>query len=488
MNRPDDQIPIQPVEDPILCSPYAVPDRHWVYDTRTGVPSKAPGRRDASYWYKSERTGSAQMSLLAEEERDDLPLVNALRADVRRWRESRWQGAAETTKRLLRHWWRADRSRRLFFCQVEAVETIIYLRELLARGRTPRWKPQLGLQEFELLGRGINPRPETWMAKVAQPPKLVDIPEREGGKPIPRYACKMATGSGKTVVMAMLIAWAFCNRGTKPGRPALPAPRAGGLPQPDDQGTSPGAASGRPAQLLRGVRHRAVAAPAGAGQGQGAGDQLASARPGVRGCDRRQGDGEPSRQGNARGVRAQPPGRPVGRRASAGPERRGAPCVPAGAGRGRRPALGGRKGESAGGDCLGRRTRHDQLSLRHRVVHRPVRDAVLHPGQRLPRGIAVSLDRQRLQPGRRYRKRDHEDSASAGHRQHRAPRPEVLQALAAHHAGSARRRAVDGRPAETGGGLPQGRRCASSRWPASGRRSSSRCGMPPPARTGHRRC
>ena len=219
---PENQIPIQPVENPILCSPYAEPDRHWVYDTRTGIPSKAPGRRDASYWFKNERTGSAQISLLAEEERDDLPLVNALRSDVRRWRESRWQGASETTKRLLRHWWRADRSRRLFFCQVEAVETIIYLRELLARGRTPRWKPQLGLQEFELLARGINPRPETWMAKVAQPPKLVDIPEREGGKPIPRYACKMATGSGKTVVMAMLIAWAFCNRGTKPGDPRYP--------------------------------------------------------------------------------------------------------------------------------------------------------------------------------------------------------------------------------------------------------------------------
>ena len=154
---PEDQIPVQPVEDPILCSPYAEPHVHWFYDTSTGIPSKTPGRRPASYWYKSERTGSAQMSLLAEEERDDLPLVNALRADVKRWRESGWQGASETTKRLLRHWWRADRSRRLFFCQVEAVETVIYLRELLARGRTPRWKPQLTLAEFELLGRGINP-------------------------------------------------------------------------------------------------------------------------------------------------------------------------------------------------------------------------------------------------------------------------------------------------------------------------------------------
>ena len=218
----EEQIAVQPVEDPILCSPYEEPELHWLYDTRTGIPSKNPGRRPASYWYKSERTGSTQLSLLAEEERDDLPLVNALRADVKRWRESGWRGASETTKRLLRHWWRADRTRRLFFCQVEAVETIIYLREMLARGRPPRRKPELGVKEFELLGRGVNPRPETWIAKVAQPPKLVDAPAGNGAKPIPRYACKMATGSGKTVVMAMLVAWAFCNRGTKPGDPRYP--------------------------------------------------------------------------------------------------------------------------------------------------------------------------------------------------------------------------------------------------------------------------
>ena len=218
----DDQIPIQPVKEPILCSPYKEPDRHWRYDRKTGIPSEEPGRREAAYWYKSDRTGSAQMSLLAEEEQDDLPLVNELRADVKRWRESRWEGASETTKRLLRHWWHADRSRRLFFCQIEAVETIIYIRELLARGRKPRWKPKLGLAEFELLSKGKNPRPATWQAKVAQPPKLADIPTRDDGKPIPRYACKMATGSGKTVVMAMLVAWAFCNRGTKPGDPRYP--------------------------------------------------------------------------------------------------------------------------------------------------------------------------------------------------------------------------------------------------------------------------
>ena len=219
---PEEQIPIQPVEKPILCSPYQEPDQHWLYNRSTGIPSKTPGRRPASYWFKTECTGSAQMSLLAEEERDDLPLVNALREDVRRWRASGWENASATTKKLLQHWSREDRGRRLFFCQVEAAETIIYLREILALGKKPRWTPKLTLADFTTLGQGKNPRPGEWVAKVAQHPKLADIPNEAGVKAIHRYACKMATGSGKTVVMAMLISWAFCNRGATPGDPRFP--------------------------------------------------------------------------------------------------------------------------------------------------------------------------------------------------------------------------------------------------------------------------
>ena len=218
----DTQLPLQPVEKPIICSPYVEPHSHWYYDRETGIPVKEPGRRDAGYWFKTERAGSVQRSLLTEEERDDLPLVNELRDDVRRWRKAGWPSVSQVTRRLLRHWWREDRSRRLFFCQLEAVETIIYLRELLARGRTPRWRPKLTLQEFTQLCDGHNPRPETWTAKVAQPPKLADFPHQPGALPIARYACKMATGSGKTVVMAMIIAWAFCNRGATPGDPRFP--------------------------------------------------------------------------------------------------------------------------------------------------------------------------------------------------------------------------------------------------------------------------
>ena len=97
------EIPIQPVEQPILCSPYEEPAEHWRYDTENGEAVKQPGRREAGYWYKTERTGSAQLGLFQEEERDDLPIVNMLRADVKRWRETNYRNATNVTRELLRH-------------------------------------------------------------------------------------------------------------------------------------------------------------------------------------------------------------------------------------------------------------------------------------------------------------------------------------------------------------------------------------------------
>ena len=60
----EDSTSIQTVEDPILCSPWEEPEEHWLYDTETGRPSKVPARREASCWFRTERTGSAQRSLL----------------------------------------------------------------------------------------------------------------------------------------------------------------------------------------------------------------------------------------------------------------------------------------------------------------------------------------------------------------------------------------------------------------------------------------
>jgi type III restriction enzyme len=221
---PKDQqeIPIQPPNRPILCGPYDEPTAHWVYGQDSGEAIEMAGRREAGYWYTTERTGSAQMSLLAEEQRDDLPLINALRDDVKRWRALDYEGATQVTKQLLRQWSREDLPRRLFFCQREAVETVIYLTEILGSGRKPRWTPKLSVEDYRRLCGGERPE---FMGDVGKTvfPSLVDVPNGDISAPLRRYGCKMATGSGKTVVMAMLIAWAFCNRGAVPGDDRFPA-------------------------------------------------------------------------------------------------------------------------------------------------------------------------------------------------------------------------------------------------------------------------
>ena len=212
-------IPIQPVKNPIICKPYEEPDRHWKYDTVTGAAREEPGRRPASYWYKTERTGSAQMSFLAQEQQDDLPLPNLLRDDVRRWRDADYRGATLATRELLRHWARADRERRLFFGQREAVETIIYLAELRFTGRTSRLRftPKLTDEDLARLLAGQRPGSAFQLAQGAEfHPTLVDKPADPALPPLRRVCAKLATGSGKTLVAAMLIAWAFVNRGISP--------------------------------------------------------------------------------------------------------------------------------------------------------------------------------------------------------------------------------------------------------------------------------
>jgi type III restriction enzyme len=209
-----EQLPVQPVEKPIICNPYNEPQDHWIYDKDTGAASRAGLRRPASYWYKTERTGSAQMSLLAEEERDDLPLVNLLRKDARKLREDNYKAWPKITRKLLQHWARLDRGRRLFFCQREAVETILYLLEfrLLGTAKLPgRFKPALPDDDLARLLAGT--RPSFSLPTQEFFPRLIDPSNDDGLAPLQRMAAKMATGSGKTVVMSMLIAWGFCNRG-----------------------------------------------------------------------------------------------------------------------------------------------------------------------------------------------------------------------------------------------------------------------------------
>lgn len=215
-----DSVVIQPVESPVICRPYYEPDYYWEYDRATGRAAKQSGRRPSAYWYKlaeKELAGQGKLKLTLkdklgdqimlelDEGRRDLVAVNKLRADVKRWREANWAGATNVTKDLLRHWGRKDRSRRFFFCQLEAAETIIYLNEIRGfrkdgtRGR-PRWTPEFGDEDFAQLWKNLDGSDE----------------------PLPRICTKMATGSGKTVVMAMVITWAFCNRARVPSDERFP--------------------------------------------------------------------------------------------------------------------------------------------------------------------------------------------------------------------------------------------------------------------------
>lgn len=187
--------PIQPVERPILCSPYEASSLHWHYDRTTGEATKAAGRRPSRYWYKTKDDVQGQLKLELIEGQDDLRMVNQIREDVARWRSSNYEGVTPISRELLNFWSAADRARRLFFCQREAVETVVYLAEILRSGKGPRFKPEFSPSELT---------------------KFIDAPSKPDLLPLSRFGCKMATGSGKTVVMAMLIAWAFCNRGRNP--------------------------------------------------------------------------------------------------------------------------------------------------------------------------------------------------------------------------------------------------------------------------------
>jgi len=218
-----EQLPIQPVEKPIICNLYEEPNDHWVYDSKTGEASRAGDRRPVRYWYKTERVGTAQARLFTEEERDDLQMVDLLREDVRRWRKADYRGGSTVTRELLRYWARPDRHRKLFFCLREAAETVIYLTEIRIPGKTSR----TGFQNFSLTDVDLaqllkGERPAFALAPTDFFPTLIDKSPDDSALPLRRLGCKMATGSGKTVLMAMLIAWAFCNRGENPQSKEFP--------------------------------------------------------------------------------------------------------------------------------------------------------------------------------------------------------------------------------------------------------------------------
>jgi type III restriction enzyme len=170
-------MPSKTIDKLIINSPYSEPAEHWRYDRESRLFSRAPGRRPAGYVRASGDSKTFDDPGIFIE----LPLPNKIRPRVNAWREANYPGVSGITKRLLEHWRDPEQreNRRLFFCQLEAIETLIWLTE--------------GPPSEKI---GIN------------------IPS-DGGN-FQRLCSKMATGSGKTIVMAMLIAWQVLNKVTYP--------------------------------------------------------------------------------------------------------------------------------------------------------------------------------------------------------------------------------------------------------------------------------
>ncbi|HUB45966.1 MAG TPA: DEAD/DEAH box helicase family protein [Acetobacteraceae bacterium] len=196
-------------EQPILNSPYEAPKWHHDLDP-DGQPTDrppVPGRRRSELITpvpKPKRKGKAQPDQVrmtftdskglsdAEIEYNPTPIINEIRQYVDAWRQlpnpAQWQ-VTPATQRLLQHWRTHNFSgQRPFFCQVEAVETMIWLTEVA---------PHLGARGKKFLDHVEG-------ANAQANPELL------------RLAMKMATGSGKTTVMAMLIAWHTINAARHP--------------------------------------------------------------------------------------------------------------------------------------------------------------------------------------------------------------------------------------------------------------------------------
>ncbi|MBL8024693.1 MAG: DEAD/DEAH box helicase family protein [Elusimicrobia bacterium] len=178
------------VDQPIINSPFAEPSQH--YFIREGEPAeRREGRRPSLVYPPKEGniTWNLRDGALAESKAYkpayEMVLVNRLRERVSSWRKQGYPGVTRTTLELLQWWRREGRKTPLFFAQIEAAETVIFLRE--ARSDF--------LQGIDV------PRDEP------------SDPQKAGGMAsFPRYACKMATGSGKTTVMGMLAAWSILNK------------------------------------------------------------------------------------------------------------------------------------------------------------------------------------------------------------------------------------------------------------------------------------
>jgi type III restriction enzyme len=158
----------------IINSPFEAPRRHW-QPQRDGTLTLVQERRPASYEIYDVRNNTRRVETLDQ--------VNEIRQRIERWRADDYPGITAVTRQLLAHWQdQGARQHPFYFCQLEAIETLI------------------------------------WWVEAADAYRQGVFLQGDGG-PWERVCSKMATGSGKTTVMAMIITWQVLNAVTYPKRP-----------------------------------------------------------------------------------------------------------------------------------------------------------------------------------------------------------------------------------------------------------------------------
>ncbi|MDL1878762.1 type III restriction endonuclease subunit R [Cytophagia bacterium CHB2] len=175
------------VSEPILNSPFDEPGLHWHLEEGK-MPQQRAGRRPAGYFYRDPHATASNNEHETRGVWVELELVNLIRTRVKEWRALALRGeggVTRTTQELLNYWRREGRQHRLFFAQLEAAETIVFLTEA----------------RIDFLQGIVVPSDEPSEERIA-----------EGYRAFRRYALKMATGSGKTTVMGMLAAWSILNK------------------------------------------------------------------------------------------------------------------------------------------------------------------------------------------------------------------------------------------------------------------------------------
>ena len=175
------------IENPVINSPYEEPARHFRFEEDGITNEIAAGRRPSSYFVPiaAPKKKGKQLAFDTEWTKDRIEqneFVNRVRERVAAWRQGGYQGVTRATRELLDYWTDPEREKPIFFCQREAVETTIYVAEVAGK---------VGDNWIENRLREAN--------DSANPLLL-------------RTALKMATATGNTVVMAMLIAWHTLNK------------------------------------------------------------------------------------------------------------------------------------------------------------------------------------------------------------------------------------------------------------------------------------